>query len=98
MSRQIIKVNLDVSVTDAIDTMLAHHIGGLFVVDVAGKLVGIVLEGDFSSDRILTIKGEKQEEGREDQGPLRLPASRRCIPPLAADPRRRRRGEDRSHF
>jgi HSP20 family protein len=32
------------------------------------------------SDRILTIKGEKQgRQGREDQGPLRLRASRRAF-------------------
>ncbi len=47
MSRQVITVGVDASVTDAIKIMLAHHISGLPVVDAAGKLVGIVSEGDF---------------------------------------------------
>ncbi len=47
MSRQVITVRTDTSVVDAIKTMLAHHISGLPVVDPAGKLVGILSEGDF---------------------------------------------------
>ncbi len=47
MSRRVITVGVDASVADAIATMLAHHISGLPVVDPAGKLVGIVSEGDF---------------------------------------------------
>lgn len=47
MSRQVVTVGVDASVADAINAMLAHHISGLPVVDAAGKLVGIVSEGDF---------------------------------------------------
>ncbi len=47
MSHQVITVGVDASVADAIITMLAHHISGLPVVDSAGRLVGIVSEGDF---------------------------------------------------
>jgi CBS domain-containing protein len=47
MSRQVITVGVEASVADAITTMLAHHVSGLPVVDSAGRLVGIVSEGDF---------------------------------------------------
>jgi CBS-domain-containing membrane protein len=47
MSREVITVGVDASIVDAINIMLAHHIGGLPVVDPAGKLVGILSEGDF---------------------------------------------------
>jgi len=47
MSRQVITVDVEASVTDAITTMLAHHISGLPIIDSAGRLVGIVSEGDF---------------------------------------------------
>lgn len=47
MSRQVITVDVEASVTDAITTMLAHHVSGLPVIDSAGRLVGIVSEGDF---------------------------------------------------
>lgn len=47
MSRHVITVSVDASVADAIAIMLGHHISGLPVVDAAGRLVGIVSEGDF---------------------------------------------------
>jgi CBS domain-containing protein len=47
MTRQVITVGPDTSVVEAIDTMLQHHISGLPVVDTAGKLVGIISDGDF---------------------------------------------------
>jgi CBS domain-containing protein len=47
MSRHVITIGADASVTDAIKTMLSHRISGLPVVDLAGKLVGILSEGDF---------------------------------------------------
>lgn len=47
MSRQVITIDPDASITDAIHTMLAHHISGLPVVDRTGKLVGIISESDF---------------------------------------------------
>jgi CBS domain-containing protein len=47
MSRHVVTVGVDASVTDAIAIMLGHHISGLPVVDPAGRLVGIVSEGDF---------------------------------------------------
>jgi CBS domain-containing protein len=47
MSRHVVTIGDDASVADAIETMLAHHIGGLPVVDAAGKLTGMLSEGDF---------------------------------------------------
>jgi CBS domain-containing protein len=47
MSRHVVTVGVDASVADAIAIMLGHHVSGLPVVDPAGRLVGIVSEGDF---------------------------------------------------
>lgn len=47
MSRHVITIDVDASVTDAIKTMLSHHISGLPVIDRSGTLVGILSEGDF---------------------------------------------------
>jgi CBS domain-containing protein len=47
MNRRVITVTPDTSIVDAANIMLRQHISGLPVVDGAGKLVGIVSEGDF---------------------------------------------------
>lgn len=47
MNRRVITVTPDTSIVDAANIMLRQHISGLPVVDAAGKLVGIVSEGDF---------------------------------------------------
>lgn len=47
MTRKVITVGLNTPVTEAATIMLNHHVSGLPVVDPAGKLVGIVSEGDF---------------------------------------------------
>jgi len=47
MSRNVIAIGADASVTDAIQTMLSHHISGLPVVNRDGRLVGMLSEGDF---------------------------------------------------
>ncbi|WP_213736935.1 CBS domain-containing protein [Bradyrhizobium sp. dw_411] len=47
MTRKVISVSPDTSVVEAANTMLQQHISGLPVVNEAGKLVGIVSEGDF---------------------------------------------------
>jgi CBS domain-containing protein len=47
MSRHVVTIGEDGSAIDAIKTMLSHHIGGLPVVDRAGKLTGMLSEGDF---------------------------------------------------
>ncbi|UGY26619.1 CBS domain-containing protein [Bradyrhizobium septentrionale] len=47
MSRNVITIDADASVIDAIKTMLSHHISGLPVVDRDGTLVGILSDGDF---------------------------------------------------
>ncbi len=47
MTGPVITIAPDATVLDAARTMLQHHVSGLPVVDAAGKLVGVVSEGDF---------------------------------------------------
>jgi CBS domain-containing protein len=47
MTRHVITVSTDAAVVDAANIMLDKHVSGLPVVDKAGKLVGIVSQGDF---------------------------------------------------
>jgi CBS domain-containing protein len=47
MTQQVITVGADTTIVDAVDTMLRRRISGLPVVDAAGKLIGIISEGDF---------------------------------------------------
>ena len=61
MTQQVITVGPDASIVDAADTMLRHHIGGLPVVDAAGRLIGIISEGDFIRRAEI---GTQRERGR----------------------------------
>ena len=47
MTRNVITVTPETTIADAATSMMQNHISGLPVVDDAGKLVGIVSEGDF---------------------------------------------------
>jgi CBS domain-containing protein len=47
MTRPVITVTPETTVVEAANTMLQKHVSGLPVVDAAGKLVGIISEGDF---------------------------------------------------
>ena len=47
MTRKAITVKADTSIRDAANLMLQQHISGLPVVDEAGRLIGMVSEGDF---------------------------------------------------
>lgn len=47
MTRSVVTVTPESSILDAANLMLQRHVSGLPVVDAAGKLVGIVSEGDF---------------------------------------------------
>jgi CBS domain-containing protein len=47
MTQQVITVGADTTIVEAVNTMLQHHISGLPVVDAAGRLIGIISEGDF---------------------------------------------------
>jgi CBS domain-containing protein len=47
MTRSVITITPDATILEAAKTMLRHHVSGLPVVNTAGKLVGIVSEGDF---------------------------------------------------
>ena len=61
MSRQVVTIDPEAPITDAVRTMLAHHVSGLPVVDRAGTLVGIVSESDFIRRAEL---GTEQKRGR----------------------------------
>ncbi len=47
MTRAVISADPDATVLQAARYMLQHHISGLPVIDKAGKLVGVLSEGDF---------------------------------------------------
>ena len=47
MSRPVITVTPETTIVEAANAMLQRHVSGLPVVDAAGRLVGIVSEGDF---------------------------------------------------
>lgn len=47
MARDVVTIGPDATVLQAARLMLQHHISGLPVVDAAGKLAGILSEGDF---------------------------------------------------
>jgi CBS domain-containing protein len=47
MTRKVITVGVATPIVEAANIMLAKHVSGLPVVDDAGKLVGIVSQGDF---------------------------------------------------
>ena len=47
MTRNVLSVTPDATVADAVELMLDRGISGLFVVDAAGVLVGVVTEGDL---------------------------------------------------
>jgi CBS domain-containing protein len=47
MTRPVITVTPETTIVEAANTMLQKHVSRLPVVDAAGKLVGIISEGDF---------------------------------------------------
>ena len=47
MTRKVTTVKADTPIRDAANLMLKQHISGLPVVDDAGRLIGMVSEGDF---------------------------------------------------
>jgi CBS domain-containing protein len=58
MTRHVITVSPDATVEDAVKLMLSHRISGLFVVEKAGDLAGVVTEGDLlRRDEIGTERG-----------------------------------------
>jgi CBS domain-containing protein len=47
MTRNVVMVKVDTPIRDAANLMLEHHISGLPVVDDAGRVIGMLSEGDF---------------------------------------------------
>ena len=81
MTRQVIAIGPETSVVEAADIMLRHHISGLPVVNTAGKLTGIISEGDFIRRaeigtqhkrgrwlRLLVAKGQSASEYVRERG------------------------------
>ena len=61
MTRSVVTVTPETTILEAANTMLQRHVSGLPVVDTAGKLVGIVSEGDFIHRREI---GTNRKRGR----------------------------------
>src|SRR3954468_4427045 len=61
MTRPVISVAPDTGIVEAANIMLKRHVSGLTVVDDSGKLVGVVLEGDFIRRREI---GTGRKRGR----------------------------------
>ena len=73
MTRKLVTVSPDASISEAARLMIDYHVSGLPVVDAAGKLVGIVTERDFL---------RRHEVGTQRRRPLefvRVPACRPSI-------------------
>jgi len=47
MTREVVSIAPDASVMEAVRLMLQHKVSGLPVIDAAGRLQGVVTEGDF---------------------------------------------------
>ncbi|MCR6734117.1 MAG: CBS domain-containing protein [Afipia sp.] len=61
MTRKVITVGTETSILEAANLMLRHHISGLPVAGEAGKLIGIISEGDFIRRREI---GTQRKRGR----------------------------------
>ncbi|WOH69667.1 CBS domain-containing protein [Bradyrhizobium sp. BWA-3-5] len=59
MTRSVITIAPDATILEAANTMLQHHVSGLPVLDSAGKLVGIVSEGDFIRRREIATQRKR---------------------------------------
>lgn len=59
MTRSVITIAPEATILEAANTMLQHHVSGLPVLDSAGKLVGIVSEGDFIRRREIATQRKR---------------------------------------
>jgi CBS domain-containing protein len=64
MTRAVATIQPDTQIADAITRMLANHVSGLPVVDAAGRLVGVLSEGDLLR-RSETQTGQKRSKWLE---------------------------------
>jgi len=72
MTADVVSISLDASVLEAVQLMLQKKISGLPVVDAAGKLVGIVTEGDFLRRREIDTQSRRPRWIEFFIGPGRL--------------------------
>jgi CBS domain-containing protein len=59
MTRPLITLTPETTIVEAANSMLRKHFSGFPVVDAAGKLVGIVSEGDFIRRREIGIQRKR---------------------------------------
>lgn len=59
MTRSVITIAPEATILEAANTMLQHHVSGLPILDSAGKLVGIVSEGDFIRRREIATQRKR---------------------------------------
>jgi CBS domain-containing protein len=64
MTRKVITVGMDTPIVDVANIMLTKHVSGLPVVDEAGKLVGIVSQGDFIRRAEIGTQRTQRKRGR----------------------------------
>lgn len=74
MTRDVISVDPDATVLHAARLMLQHHISGLPVIDSAGKLVGVLSEGDFLRRRETHTEHQRSRWLEFLMGPGRIAA------------------------
>lgn len=74
MTRDVISIAPDATVLQAARLMLQHHISGLPVVDVTGKLVGVLSEGDFLRRRETRTEHKRSRWLEFIMGPGRIAA------------------------
>ena len=83
MTRSVITVRPDATIIEAANTMLRWHVSGLPVVDRAGKLVGIVSEGDFIHRGIIGCGPAGAEQEFEPAAPSALCANFAAVNEIA---------------
>ncbi len=69
MTRKVITVTPDTTITDAANTMLQNHVSGLPVVDASGNVIGILSEGDFLRRAEIGTKRKRSQFLRFILGP-----------------------------
>jgi CBS domain-containing protein len=74
MTRNVISIDPDATVLEAARVMLQHRISGLPVIDKAGKLVGVLSEGDFLRRRETQTERHRSRWLEFLMGPGRLAA------------------------
>ena len=68
MTRTVVSVVPDTTVSEVAATLIAHHISGVPVVDAENRIVGVISEGD-----LFIVDRNSAPNGRDDVGSSFLP-------------------------